>query len=126
MSFMEDFINLYPPTKNVEQEKIRGEKKRKPQSPGRKTLEKMDPQLTLDVHGLCGREAREETLQFIKSCLKRGIKKGFIIHGKGLHSQEGAVLRPMIRKLLDSHPQVKSWGKASYKEGGEGASWFIL
>jgi DNA-nicking Smr family endonuclease len=123
---MDDFLNLYPPSDRTEKEKRRGEYKRKPQSPGRKTLEKMEPQVTLDVHGFRGEEAKREVLAFIKNCRRKGIKKAFIIHGKGLHSQEGAVLRPMIRKLLDSHPQVKNWGKAPLRDGGEGATWFVL
>ena len=123
---MEDFLKLYPPTGKIEIEKKQGEPKKTPQSPGRKTLEKMEPQCTLDVHGLRAEEAKREVQSFIRKCRRSKIKKGFIIHGKGLHSEDGAVLRPMIRKLLDSHPQIKNWGKAPLREGGEGATWFIL
>ncbi|MDC7219723.1 MAG: Smr/MutS family protein [Spirochaetales bacterium] len=101
-------------------------KRKTSDSPGRKTLEKMAPQSTLDIHGLKGEEAKREVLFFIRNCRKRGLKKGLIIHGKGLHSPEGAVLRPMVRKLLSSHPQIKNWGKAPRNEGGEGATWFIV
>lgn len=123
---MEELLSLYPPGKGVQDEKNKGEYKRKDHGLGRKTLEKMAPERELDVHGLKGEEAKKEVLSFLRRCRRQGIKKGFIIHGKGLHSQGGAVLRPMIRKLLDSHPQVKNWGKASPKEGGEGATWFLL
>lgn len=123
---MNDLLNLYPPGKSTANEKKAGERKKASDSPGRKTLEKMPPQKILDVHGMRGDEAREEVLRFIRHCRRGGVKKGFIIHGKGLHSEGGAVLRPMIRKLLDAHAQVKNWGKASGREGGEGATWFIL
>ena len=124
--FMGEYLDLYPPDKEIGKEKRQGENKKKPQSPGRKTLEKMEPQSTLDVHGLKAEEAKKEVLSYIRNCRRKNIKKAFIIHGKGLHSQKGAVLRPMIRKLLDSHPHVKNWGKAPFREGGEGATWFIL
>ncbi|MDC7222125.1 MAG: Smr/MutS family protein [Spirochaetales bacterium] len=123
---MEDLLNLYPPGKGMASEKEKSEIRKPSDSPGRKTLEKMSPQTTLDIHGLKGEEAKKEVLSFIRKCRKRGIKKGLIIHGKGLHSPDGAVLRPMVRKLLDSHPQIKNWGKAPRNEGGEGATWFIL
>ncbi len=126
MAGMEDLLNMYPPGKQAFKEKEKGEKRKTSDSPGRKTLEKMAPQVTLDVHGMKGEEAKREVLSFLRNCRKRGVKKGIIIHGKGLHSQDGAVLRPMVRKLLDSHPQVKNWGKAPRNEGGEGATWFIL
>jgi DNA-nicking Smr family endonuclease len=126
MSGMDELLKRYPPGRDTAQEKENSERKKLSNSPGRKTLEKMPPQSTLDIHGLKGDEAKKEVLSFIRNCRKRGIRKGIIIHGKGLHSPEGAVLRPMVRRLLDSHPQVKNCGKAPRNEGGEGATWFIV
>ncbi len=126
MKSMEDYLNLYPPGKDTAQDKVRGEKRKPSNSPGRKTLEKMDAQSTLDIHGHTEEEGKGEVLSFIAQCRKRGIRKGLIIHGKGLHSPDGAVLRPMVRRVLEKHPHVRSWGKSTRRNGGDGATWFVL
>ncbi len=126
MNGMEDFLNLYPPGKETAGEKDKGARKKISNSPGRKTLEKMEAQSTLDIHGMTEEEGKREILDFIAQCRRRSVKKGMIIHGKGLHSPDGAVLRPMVRKVLEKHPHIKNWGRASRSNGGDGATWFIL
>ena len=126
-SSMEDWLNHFPPEKGEIKDRERILKEKKPRSgPGRKTLEKMEAQETLDIHGLSRSEAQEEIHRFLIFCRKRNIKRALIIHGKGKHSDGRAVLKPMVRKLLSENPDVAEFGRARNSEGGEGATWFSL
>lgn len=124
---MDHWLNQFPPDRDVVKEKIRLENQRIPVSgPGRKTLEKMDVELTLDIHGMTQAEARIEILNFLKICRKKRIKKGLIIHGIGKHSSGKAVLKPMVTDFLRDSPEIAEYGTAKKKDGGLGASWFSL
>lgn len=83
-----------------------------------------EAQAQLDYHdkGLL----REEDIQsmardFIESCSQKGLTKVLIITGKGLHSAEGPVIRPLLKWYLHKLPQVLSVETARRDRGGEGA-----
>lgn len=122
---MEDLLNQYPPKKTALSEKKKGIPKAAPTSGlGHKSLEKMDAQAQLDIHGMTSQEAMKALGEFITKCWKRKIRRALIIHGKGKHSQNGAVLKPMVIDCLANHPKVAVYGSARKKEGGTGATWF--
>lgn len=120
----QDWLERYPPGADVvlNREKVEVT----PVSEGRSIWLRRAHQDTLDLHGLTVGEAREEMARFIRSMRRRGYRKGLIIHGKGLHSTEGSVLAPLVRKYLEMSSDIGEFGRASRKDGGSGATWFLL
>lgn len=124
---MEDFLMHYPPGKSVVNEKKKADSTAVPQSgPGRKTLEKMESQACLDIHGMISAEARKSIESSILKWWRKGVRRALIIHGKGKHSQGKAVLKPMVWEILEHHEKVADFGEARKKEGGAGATWLTL
>ena len=97
-----------------------------PVSTGRSVWGRREHQDTLDLHGLKSDEARKEIARFISGMRRRGLRKGLIIHGKGLHSPEGSVLKPLVREYLESSKEIGEFGNANRKYGGSGATWFLM
>ncbi len=119
-----DWLEAYLP--DAEVLAVKEKEERPPVSGGNSIWLRRDPQDVLDLHGQTGREAREAMAGFIRSMYHRGLRKGLIIHGKGLHSAEGSVLTPLVRDYLEMSREVGEFGRASRKDGGSGATWFIL
>lgn len=119
-----DWLDAYLPDAEVLAVKDKEEKP--PVSGGKSIWIKRAPQDVLDLHGQTGREARESMAGFIRSMYHRGLRKGLVIHGKGLHSAEGSVLAPLVREYLEMSREVGEFGRAARKDGGSGATWFIL
>jgi DNA-nicking Smr family endonuclease len=96
-------------------------------SPARKTLRRMAPQDSLDLHGYTVNEALAELEGYLKRCRRRGLRKVLIIHGKGNHSEDGeSVLRREVRRYLRESPLCGECGIPQPALGGEGAVWVIL
>lgn len=97
-----------------------------PVSEGRSIWLRRPHQAALDLHSFTRREAERELARFIQSMRQRGLRKGLIIHGKGLHSSNQSILTPMVRDYLESSVEIGEFGRAPGKHGGSGATWFIL
>ncbi len=122
--FSDDVLSRYLPGSDTVASKAVEEKP--PVAEGRSIWLKRAVQDTLDLHGLTGQEARSEIGRFIRSMRRRGLRKGLIIHGKGLHSPEGSVLSPLVREYLEMSSEIGEFGRAGRRDGGSGATWFIL
>ena len=118
------WLDLFPPSRRAVREKEGAPQT--PASRGRSIWRRGEHQDTLDLHGLKFDEARREITRFITSMRRRGLRKGLIIHGKGLHSPEGSVLKPLVREYLESSGEIGEFGRAKPKNGGSGATWFLL
>jgi DNA-nicking Smr family endonuclease len=80
------------------------------------------PEAELDLHGLTVEEASTKVHFFLQDSLYQGFLTTLIITGKGLHSNDGPVLRLAIEKLLESQREfVLEWGLAPQRYGGSGA-----
>lgn len=99
---------------------------RPPVSGGKSIWLRRSHQDVLDLHGMTGREAREEISRFMRSMRRRNLRKGLIVHGKGLHSADGSVLAPLVKEYLEMSAEISEFGRAARKDGGSGATWFIL
>lgn len=66
-------------------------------------------------------EIRRIAQEFVEESAKKGLRRVLIITGKGLHSAEGPVIRPLLKWFLHKLPQVKSVETARFDRGGEGA-----
>lgn len=91
------------------------------------TLKSMRPQAELDLHGVTGNEARVLVERFLEESVGKSLQKVRIVHGRGLHSRDGAaVLKEMVEALVKDSPYVRAYGNPPPAEGGNGAMWIIL
>jgi DNA-nicking Smr family endonuclease len=82
----------------------------------------LKPQDEIDLHGLTVDEATEKVRFFLQNSIYQGLQVVIVITGKGLHSNNGPVLRRSIEKLLGQlSGQVVEWGVAPRRYGGDGA-----
>ena len=83
----------------------------------------LQPEASLDLHGLHREEALQKVRYFLEDCCYQGLRTLLIITGRGASSQQGAVLRPEVEKFLSSTGRawVSEWGRAPRQYGGEGA-----
>ena len=80
------------------------------------------PEDELDLHGLTVGEATEKVRFFLQNAFYHGHGCVLLITGKGLHSDEGPVLRQAVERLLSTlRDQVVEFGVAPRRFGGEGA-----
>ncbi len=82
----------------------------------------------LDLHGVILEHARLEVEHFIRESLKNGFKCIKIIHGRGLGSTKGPVLKEAVVRLLSKRyrKQVAAFVSARQCDGGLGALYVLL
>lgn len=100
---------------------------RKKQNTDREYLKSLKPQAVIDLHGLTRDEAWQRLDAFTGDCVRRGLKKVLIIHGKGIHSNgSDPVLGDMVRKFIETDKRLGSSGHSDRTHGGSGSTWVIL
>ena len=80
----------------------------------------------IDLHGLTIRQARLELQAFLSGALRHKLRCVRIIHGKGLRSEHGAVLKPIVMGLLQQVTAVMAFAPAPRAAGGTGALHVLL
>lgn len=80
----------------------------------------------LDLHGYTIDEARSALTTFIIAARQEHIRCVRIVHGKGMNSDEGPVLKMMVRRWLRQMPEVQAFIQALPGEGGSGAVRVLL
>jgi DNA-nicking Smr family endonuclease len=84
-------------------------------------------QSELDLHGLDRHEARESLADFLRSCVKRGVRCVRVIHGKGLGSKNREpVLKTKVKHWLTQREEVLAYCQARPVDGGSGALVVLL
>ena len=71
----------------------------------------------LDLHTFKPSDVKELVPEYLAECLKLGILRVRIIHGKGIGN-----LRRTVHSLLEKNPAVESFQLASEAFGGWGAT----
>ncbi|PLX85851.1 MAG: hypothetical protein C0614_04195 [Desulfuromonas sp.] len=83
---------------------------------------RLQPQAELDLHGLKVVEASSKARFFLEDAVHQGFHCVLLITGKGLHSDDGPVLRLAMERLLEERRDlVVEWGSAPRRLGGDGA-----
>jgi len=118
------WLDDYPPDARALRDK--DEKTSAHRSEVRVNWRRRPHQDVLDLHGMTREEARKEVEIFISLMQRCGLRKGLIIHGKGLHSEGRAILDSLVRDCLENNSEVGEFGRAQAKDGGSGATWFLL
>jgi len=82
----------------------------------------------LDLHGLCFAEAESAVEQFLKESMIRGHRCIKIIHGRGLRSPKGPVLKEALIKWLSGRyrKHIIAFVTARQCDGGLGALYILL
>jgi DNA-nicking Smr family endonuclease len=90
---------------------------------------KYTPQNRLDLHGMTRDVARESVRRFVRQANRSGLRCVAIIHGRGLRSPAGAVLKEEVPQWLTQLPlalEVSAFGSAPRERGGDGALLLLL
>jgi DNA-nicking Smr family endonuclease len=79
---------------------------------------------SLDLHGLTADEAQEELGIFINESKRKGLSCVKVIHGRGLRSPDGPVLKEAAQQWLRRHSLA--YATARHMDGGLGATYVLL
>lgn len=82
----------------------------------------------IDLHGYTVKEARVLLEQFLRGSIKRGFRCVKVIHGRGLSSPKGPVLKEAVLRWFerDLRKFVLAYATASPSDGGLGATYVLL
>ena len=129
---MEKWLQDFPPPSAAEREKQKSaarperEAGSAKQKAAREAKKRNLFPAELDLHGMRREEAALRLRDFLRNSLRGGLRKVLVIHGRGLHSNEEAVLPALVRKELEQNPSVADFGPADPSQGGGGATQVFL
>jgi DNA-nicking Smr family endonuclease len=90
-------------------------------------LRAMEPQSTLDLHGMKVVEAEQATADFLRSAKEQRLLKVAIITGKGLHNDKGySLLKEAALSQIRISKVVREAYTPKAQYGGSGAIWIIM
>ena len=84
---------------------------------------------TLDLHGMSEEAARESVFGFVRQSDRSGLRCVALVHGRGLRSPGGAVLREAVREWLVQLPlsrRIEAFASAPRERGGDGTTLVLL
>lgn len=84
-----------------------------------------DPDREVDLHGFVARDARRHLERELREARAAGDRCVLVVHGRGLHSESGAVLRGALPGWLQQAPLaeiVLAFAGAPRALGGSGAT----
>ena len=107
-----------------------GKKRKEPKKKHNKFDNLSKPQAEFDFHTygiLTFSQIKELADEFLEKCLKRKLTKVLFITGKGLHSKKGMpVIKPFLKKYLQSKPFVHRVYEGRFDRGGSGTLEVVL
>jgi DNA-nicking Smr family endonuclease len=86
-------------------------------------------QAHIDLHGLGREAARAAVQEFLEEAVRRGLRMILIVHGRGLSSPRGPVLKSVVVDLLQTRrwrKWVMAFASARPCDGGAGATYVLL
>jgi DNA-nicking Smr family endonuclease len=89
-------------------------------------FEALDPEASIDLHGMSADQAEDSLTLFLEDSGRRGLQKVLVVHGKGNHSAEEPVLGRVARRVIESSPWAGRFGSADRAHGGSGALWVAI
>lgn len=84
------------------------------------------PRAEIDLHGLKLATAEAALQRFISSARDSGVHCVRVIHGKGLNSPAGPVLKRLTDRVLRQRGDVVAFRAARIEDGGAGAAIVLL
>jgi len=87
----------------------------------------IEPEVTIDLHGMRVADARRALSRFLKQSLKQHRRCIRVIHGKGKRSDDAQpVLKQKTNQWLQQHTDVLAFCSAPRWDGGTGAAYVLL
>ncbi len=86
----------------------------------------LEPEATLDLHGMRVRDARQALGRFLNQSLSARRRCVRIIHGKGRGSSQQPVLKQRLNQWLPQKKEVLAFCSAPRWDGGTGAVYVLL
>jgi DNA-nicking Smr family endonuclease len=80
----------------------------------------------LDLHHMTHDVARDALIRFVADAVEADAGCVRVVHGKGLRSKRGPVLKTMTNRLLRRHPSVVAFTSCRPVDGGTGAVVVLL
>lgn len=80
----------------------------------------------IDLHHMNLTAARDSVKVFLADATRQGYRCVRIIHGKGLRSRTGPVLKALVDRMLRQRNDVLAFASARAQEGGTGAVLVLL
>jgi DNA-nicking Smr family endonuclease len=121
---MEVWLNRYG---TVDKDKIQDEADENERAHNINYLKQLRPEDRIDLHQMTRDEAWSALESFVTSCVRRGLRKVLIIHGKGEHSHgSDPVLGPMVKSFIEQDQRLGLSGHPDRNHGGNGATWVII
>lgn len=87
------------------------------------------PDARVDLHGLSAGNAERALRRAVLTAAAAGRRCLLVVHGRGLRSADGAVLRPALPRWLGdprTGPVVMAFASARPADGGAGATYVLL
>ena len=89
----------------------------------------IEPVIELDLHGLNRRDASDEVHKLIQDSFSQGIRCVSVIHGRGLRSSSGPILKEAFIKWITEGAfsnLILAVQSAPAEAGGTGATWILI
>lgn len=83
----------------------------------------------VDLHGYDSEEARRRLTDAFENAFESGARCVLIVHGRGLHSDDGPILKAAVIEWLTEPPlaaHVMAFSSAPASDGGPGATAVLL
>jgi DNA-nicking Smr family endonuclease len=122
----EDILNKWEKNNGIYDKDMESENVRINPQERRTRLKNKKPDAQLDIHGLTRDEAWQALESFFNDSKGKDLEKILVIHGKGNHSKNEAVLKSIVMKFIEHCPFAGESGRGKAAAGGEGATWVIL
>lgn len=83
----------------------------------------------LDLHGMSEESARQRVFRFVRQSRASGLACVALVHGRGLRSPAGPVLKESVPMWLTQLPlarEVEAFGSSPREQGGDGVTLVLL
>lgn len=80
----------------------------------------------IDLHQMNLTTARECVREFLAEAITQGYRCVRIVHGKGLRSRQGPVLKTLVDGMLRQRGDIVAFASARHQDGGIGAVLVLL
>ena len=111
----------------IDKDKIAAEEAERNRTRSQFYVKNLPIEAKIDVHGLTREEAMDKLTIFVGDCIKHGLRKILIVHGKGIHTTgSDPVLGEAVRKFIEQDRRCGRSGHPDRRMGGSGATWVFL
>lgn len=90
---------------------------------------RIEPANRLDLHGMSEEAARDQVFRFLRQSVQSGLPCVALVHGRGLRSPDGPVLKRALPAWLTQLPVarlVRAFASAPRERGGDGVTFVLL